>query len=193
MKRIERRGDEKPPGKSNGKSIDRLSAEDPFLQVSDRDVNERSEPEGNVRLAEDVDEWKDKYLRLFADLENTKKRLSKRFDIDLEEAIRSILLDLLPVADDLERIILYAGKIEDQELERGLEITFKSFLRAMEKHGVYPLKAKGEPFDPALHEAIGAMPTHHHESGTILKVEQTGYLMDGKVLRPAKVIIAKGE
>jgi molecular chaperone GrpE len=192
MKHIETRGDETPRRKSNGKSIDRASAEDQFLEVSDRGADEQSEPEMNVRLAEDAAEWKDKYLRLFADLENTKKRLSKRFDVDLEEAVRSILLDLLPVADDLERIILYARKIEDRELERGLRITLKSFLRAMGKHGVYPLKAKGEPFDHALHDAIGAMPIRHQEPGTVLRVEQTGYLMDGKVLRPAKVIIAEG-
>ncbi|MEJ2569071.1 MAG: nucleotide exchange factor GrpE [Anaerolineales bacterium] len=191
MKRIETRGNETPRRKSNGKSIDRPSAEDQFPEASDQLADEQSEPEMDVRLVEDVDEWKDKYLRLFADLENTKKRFSKRFDVDLEEAVRSILLDLLPVADDIERIILYARKIEDEELERGLTITLKSFLRAMGKHGVYPLKAKGEPFDPALHDAIGAMSTRHQEPGTVLKVEQTGYLMDGKVLRPAKVIVAE--
>jgi molecular chaperone GrpE len=146
--------------------------------------------DGEAELKDEAEQWRDKYLRLYAELENTKKRLAKRLEIELQEEIGAVLLDLLPVADNLERIVVYAKEHGDKELERGLEITLREFQEAMAKHGVSRIEARGKPFNPEVHDAIGAVPAPEFEEGTVLEIEQKGYLLDGKVLRPAKVVIA---
>jgi molecular chaperone GrpE len=148
-----------------------------------------SSDQGDRELSE-ADEWKDKYLRLYAELENTKKRLEKRMQIELLEKTSAVLSDMLPVADNLERVMKYATKSGDKELVRGLQITLESFHDAMAQYGVSKMEARGKPFNPEYHEALGAVPTPQFKEGTVLEVEQTGYLLDGKVLRPAKVIIS---
>jgi molecular chaperone GrpE len=156
------------------------------------DLSDGKGREQSVDAVGEPGEWKDKYLRLYAELENTKKRLTKKLEIELHEETSAVLLDLLPVADNLERILNYAKEKGDMELEHGLEITLGAFQDAMAKHGVSQIKARGRPFDPQFHEAIGAVSAPEFEDGTVLKVEQTGYFLDGRVLRPAKVLIAGG-
>jgi molecular chaperone GrpE len=147
---------------------------------------------GEEHPVDDAVVWKDKYLRQYAELENTKKRLSRKLQIELLEKTSALLMDLLPVADNLERILRYAREIEDEELERGLKITLEAFQDAMAKHGVSKMEVRGKLFNPEYHEALGAVPSQRFEEGTVLEVEQTGYLLDGKVLRPAKVVIVSG-
>ena len=173
---------------------DELLEEQPEENRASRESLEmRSDlPEGAAedKVSKEAEEWRDKYLRMYADLENTKKRLARKYEYELREETNAVLLDMLPVADNLERVLVYARESEDRELERGLEITLEAFLDAMNKHGVSRIKALGKPFNPEVHEAIGTVPAPNHEGDVVLKVEQTGYMLNGKVLRPAKVLIA---
>ena len=192
MTTIEIQGMGGNPGRGDENKSHQTAAQDQGKKKLPEMEAEPIRSAGEVRGVEVAEEWKDKYLRLYAELENTKKRLARKLQIELLEKTSAVLLDLLPVADNLERILRYARESGDKELERGLKITLEAFQDAMEKHGVVKMEARGKPFDPEYHEALGAVPSQRFEEGMVLEVEQSGYLMDGKVLRPAKVIIVSG-
>jgi molecular chaperone GrpE len=177
--------------KMKGKSTEEQSHEDENVGSIPDIESDLTEFENKDRMPQGIEDWKDKYLRLLAEIENTKKRIAKKFEIELQEQTSAILLDMLPLGDNLERTLSYAKENGDEELARGIEITLKAFKDAMAKHGVSAIDARGKIFNPDLHEAVGAFHAPQYKEGTILKVEQTGYLLDGQVLRPAKVIIAR--
>jgi molecular chaperone GrpE len=190
VKRIEIHGKSETPGDVDEKAIKERSRDDQDLRGLSEIKADLSKSDRRERIVNEAEEWKDKYLRLLAELENMKKRLTKRLEIELEAETSAVLLDLLPVADNLERLLSYVQESEDKELEQGLRITLEGFKESMAKHGVSQIEASGKPFNPEYHEAIGAIPALQFEDGTIIKVEQTGYSLHGKVLRPARVLIA---
>ena len=190
MRRIEIYGNSGNPRDDHRFAMEEQSNEDKTLKEQPETEVDLPGVDGKAEYMDEAEQWRDKYLRLWAELENTKKRLAKRLEIELQEEISAVLLDLLPVADNLERISTYVKKSGDKELERGLEITLRAFQEAMAKHGVSQIEARGVPFNPEVHDAIGAVPAPEFEEGTVLKIEQKGYFLDGKVLRPAKVVIA---
>jgi molecular chaperone GrpE len=190
VKRIEIHGKSETPGDVDEKAIEERSRDDQVLRGLSEIKADLSKSDRGERIVNEAEEWKDKYLRLLAELENMKKRLTKRLEIELEAETSAVLLDLLPVADNLERLLSYVQESGDKELEQGLRITLEGFKESMAKHGVSQIEASGMPFNPEYHEAIGAIPALQFEDGTIIKVEQTGYSLHGKVLRPARVLIA---
>jgi len=137
--------------------------------------------------------WRDRYLRMAADLENTKKRL-ERIHTDRALATQERLLrDLLPLADNLERALGHATPAEQRSsLYSGIELTLKEFLATLEKHGVRRIEALGEPFNPELHEAIGSSSHATLPPGTVMHVELPGYTFKGRLLRPARVLVVAG-
>lgn len=192
MTKIEIHGTSGNPRGEDENGFQGKAGEDKTIKKLPEMATEPGRPEENLQKAEEAEEWKDKYLRLYAELENTKKRLARRLQIELMEKTSAVLQEMLPVADNLERILKYTREIGDQELERGLKITLEAFQDAMAKHGVSRMEPRGKPFNPEYHEALGSICSPQFEEGTVLEVEQSGYLMDGKVLRPAKVIIVSG-
>jgi molecular chaperone GrpE len=190
VKEIEIHGKSETPRDVDEKAIEERSRDDQDLRGLSEIKADLSKSDRRERIVNEAEEWKDKYLRLLAELENMKKRLTKRLEIELEAETSAVLLDLLPVADNLERLLSYVQESEDKELEQGLRITLEGFKESMAKHGVSQIEASGKPFNPEYHEAIGAIPALQFEDGTIIKVEQTGYSLHGKVLRPARVLIA---
>lgn len=154
--------------------------------------------EGNAQAeatatAEEEPNWKDLYLRLYADLENSKRRLARNYEVRLEQEKERLLRDILPLADNLERALAHASGQEGKSgLRQGVEITLKAFTDMMARHGVRPIQAKGEPFDPELHEAIGFVSDPDLPPGTVASVEETGYTFGDRLLRPARVFVTAG-
>ncbi|MBN1665797.1 MAG: nucleotide exchange factor GrpE [Anaerolineales bacterium] len=145
------------------------------------------------QLQEEVNTWKDKYLRLYADLDNTKRRLRQQSTIQVEQQKKQLLRDFLPLADNLERALQHAsGDFVEQGLRHGVEITLKMFVTSLAQNGVTPIEAWHQPFDPDIHEAIGFLPRANLPPGMVAQVEQTGYMLDGSLLRSAKVLITPG-
>ena len=145
------------------------------------------------QLQSEAATWKDKYLRLYADLDNTKRRLRQQSAIQVEQQKKQQLRDFLPLVDNLERALQHAsGDIAEQGLRHGVEITLKMFVTALAQKGVTPIEAWHQPFDPDIHEAIGFLPQANLPPGIVAHVEQTGYLLDGSLLRSAKVLITPG-
>ncbi len=136
--------------------------------------------------------WRDRALRLQAEIENFRKR-QRRLAEDRIEADRGRLLrNFLMIADDLERA-LKADSGDNGALREGVEVTHRSLKQLLKQEGVEPIAAEGEVFDPAWHEAVGTVP--HQEvdldKGTVVDVTQAGYRLNGRLLRPARVIVVR--
>lgn len=140
--------------------------------------------------SEEVD-WRGAYMRMAADIDNTKKRLARNAERRLEQDRADLLADMLPVADNLERILAHSKQVGDRDLSLGLGIALKDLMSRLRKHGVEPFGAEGAPFDPEWHEAIGAVSERNIPGGTVVKVERKGYRLDGELLRPARVLVAR--
>ena len=158
---------------------------------SEAEIGTQIETKKSASSAKPVDkkeenEWQEKYLRLYADFENSKKRLEQRYALESQQKQENLLRDMLPLADNLERAIQHHDF--DQP---GLEMIQKAFLAALAKHGVEPIEVEERPFDPELHEAVGMVPHPTAESGVIVDVAENGYTYNGKLLRPAKVLVAE--
>lgn len=150
-------------------------------------THRREEAEGDAAA------WRDKYLRLAADLENTKRRLERQYQHRAQQSQERLVKDLLPLADNLERALAHATPAATQTgLYSGVELTLRDFLAALARHGVERIEVLGEPFDPELHEAIGAAPHPTLPPGTVMHVELPGYTYQDRLLRPARVMVVAG-
>ncbi len=141
-----------------------------------------------------ADEWKDKYVRSIAEFENYKKRVFQDQKIWIGTAQAEILGDLLDIVDDFERAI---AQQENKELPaeltvwfEGFALTHQSLQKLLNKFGVEEITQNDE-FNPVYHEAMLQVDSEAHESGAVVEVMQKGYRFKGKVLRPAKVSVAK--
>lgn len=137
-----------------------------------------------VRPDEQV--WQEKVVRLQADFENSKKRLQQRYAREAEQEKEKILRDMLPLADHLERALAHVKNRED---EAGIMLTLKAFTAVLQQYGVRAIDVSGEPFNPEIHEAIGVVNQPDQKAGTILAVVEKGYMLNNKLLRPAKVLV----
>jgi molecular chaperone GrpE len=158
-----------------------------------QDVNEGSAEEAQLdeleALRAEVEQLKAQSLLERADLENQRKRLAR----DIEQARRfaneRLLSDLLPVFDSLDAGLSAAG--EGDALRHGLELTYKQLLKVAADNGMTLLDPTGQPFDPEHHQAISQGEAEGVAPGHVITVFQKGYVLNGRLLRPALVIVAK--
>jgi molecular chaperone GrpE len=132
----------------------------------------------------------DAYLRLAADFDNYRKRVAREQAELTRRANERLLDELLPVLDDLERALQAAAEHEEAKLEEGVRLVHQSLSGLVQRHGLKEIDTDGA-FDPHVHEAMLAQPGNGAEEGSVLQVLQKGYLLGDKVLRPARVIVAK--
>jgi molecular chaperone GrpE len=142
----------------------------------------------------EIAELKDRHLRLAADFENSRRRGIK----DREETAlfghQNVVKDLLPSVDNLERAIDHArqgGEGSQEGLLEGVELVLREIQSVLARHGVVPIEAQGQPFDPALHEAMAQLPDGSVPANTVVQVFQPGYQLRGRLLRPARVVVSK--
>lgn len=143
-------------------------------------------------LAEKQKNW-DLYLRERAELENFRKRMQREKEDLVRFANENLLREILTVVDNLERAIEHARNQDEtvQGLLEGVEMTLSQCHKLLEKFGVTPVVAVGEPFDPTWHEAMGQMESDEHPPNTVLQEMQKGYVLNDRLLRPALVMVAK--
>ena len=135
--------------------------------------------------------WKERYLSLLADLENTKKRLERSSAQGVEAQKETLLRDILPVADGLDLALRHTSPEEDsRNILQGIEMIRSLLGKFFANYAVEEMKALGQTFDPSLHDSIGMVRYPGVAPNTIVRVEQKGYLLNGKLLRPAQVLIA---
>jgi molecular chaperone GrpE len=140
-----------------------------------------------------ANDWKDRYLRLASDFDNFRKRTQREKENWMRIANQDLLKALLPIFDDLDRTLVAAESSDNIEaIREGLRLVLKKTRSTLEKQGLVPMQAKGEPFDAEYYEAIAQMPAPSEElKGRVLEVVETGYLYQQEVLRYAKVIIGE--
>jgi len=136
-------------------------------------------------MRREVAEYKDKYLRAAAEVENTRKRLERRYADQAEEEKKRLLRAFLAVADNLERALAHSG----DGLRDGVQLTYQELQRLLSLEGVEPLETIGRPFDPYYHEAVDTM-AGDDDQETVVGERQKGYLYRGALLRPARVQVA---
>ena len=132
------------------------------------------------------DEYLDALRRLKAEFENARKRQQREQDRILQTASERLVLELLPVLDNLDRALEAGGDIRE-----GVRVTRDQLADVLGKEGLLPVASDGQHFDPNVHEAVMGQPSEEHEEGTILQTFERGYLLRGKPIRPAKVVVAK--
>jgi molecular chaperone GrpE len=138
-----------------------------------------------------ADENYNQFLRAVADLDNFKKRTERDLRKMLVDRRRILIERFLPVLDNLERAL--ESDARSDALRGGIEQTLRGFKAVLEAEGVRPIDVAGKTFDPAVAQAIGtASATDGVTEDTVVEVPEKGYTIDGELLRPAKVIVAKG-
>src|SRR5436190_14493945 len=170
-------------------SAETAAAEQTFREVA-------ADPQA---LAREVAEYKDKLLRALADMENLRSRTAREITNARSYSISSFAGDILAVADNMDRALqaLDAELREKSDagvkaLLDGLELTERELHKALEKHGVKKFEPVGEKFDPHRHQAMFEIVDPSLPAGTVARVEQPGYMIGERVLRPALVAVAKG-
>lgn len=145
-----------------------------------------------AKKEEELRKLHDKYLRTCAEFENYKKRNIKEQMEFAKYANEKILRELLPVIDNLDRAILHSKETRDfNGLIEGVELTYKQFLDSLGRFGVKVVQSIGEPFDPSKHQAMGQIESDKYEENIVIEELQKGYLLEGRVLRPALVNISR--
>lgn len=138
------------------------------------------------------DDFRNRMMRVAADLENFRKRTVREKDDLRKYGIDRVVLELLPVLDNLERALEHADKSADSTtIVDGVRMVQRQFVTALEKHGVAGFDAKGEHFDPQKHEAIQQIETTEHQTGLVLEEYQKGYYLHERLIRPALVVVAR--
>lgn len=140
---------------------------------------------------ESLEEWRDRALRLQAEMENFRKRQQRLADERIAADRERLLRDFLRVADNLERALNTDGT-DAESLRQGVDLTHQTLMRLLEQEEAEPIQAAGEPFDPAWHEAVSTVP--HEQAGvepdTVVGVVEAGYYLGDRLLRPARVVVA---
>ncbi|HZF17724.1 MAG TPA: nucleotide exchange factor GrpE [Steroidobacteraceae bacterium] len=139
-----------------------------------------------------AEEQRNLYLRAVAELDNFRKRSQRDVEQAHKYGLERFAQDLLGVVDSLEAGIASAETSSDRSLIDGQQATLKLLLSAIQKHGIRAVEPAGERFNPELHEAIAMQEAAGAEPDTVLKVVQKGYQLNGRLLRPARVIVARG-
>lgn len=142
------------------------------------------------RLQAELDATRERYLRAAAELDNLRKRSARELENARAYGIERFATELLGVLDSLEMGVAAGAEATAASLLEGGEATLRLLFSALEKFGVRPVDPAGEPFDPQLHEAMVTQPSDTVEPGSVLDVVQKGYTLNGRLLRPARVIVA---
>lgn len=144
-------------------------------------------------LQKKVDELNDKYLRLYSEFDNFKRRTAKERIELFSTAGKDILTDLLPVLDDMDRAIKGNKTLDDvEEVKKGLELIHNKFFNILEQKGLKPFKSIGEIFDPEIHDALTKIPaSKKKDKGKVIDEIEKGYKLNEKVIRFAKVVVGE--
>jgi molecular chaperone GrpE len=132
----------------------------------------------------------DRFLRERADLENYRKRVSREKEELLAYGTKSLIEEILPVVDSLERALVHASEDGLGAVVEGIRMTHGMLLTALKKFNVTPIESVGTTFDSAFHQAMTQVPTDEHEPNTVVEEYQKGYMLKDRLLRPSMVTVA---
>ncbi len=169
--------------------------------MTESSTNETKQPASQENISEaavnadfeaQLKEKDAKYLYLYAEFENFKKRAQKERSDLVKYGWEPVARELLQVLDNIDRAIVHAPASTDEKFMEGLRLVQQQFRATLEKQGVQAIPAESQNFDPHLHEAIGQIPSDQ-PNGTVVKEETRGYTLHGRLLRPARVLVSMGQ
>ena len=138
------------------------------------------------------EDWKGRYLRLRADFENYRRNAEAEREKLSGIGKEKILEDVFPLVEHMERAIRAARDAGDRTgILEGIEMVYQELLRTLDKHGVRRIQTVGEPFDPEIHEAVAVAPHPQYPEDTVIEEVRAGFVRDGRLLRPASVVVAR--
>lgn len=157
------------------------------------DTEELSPAEVIAQLEDELAGARDDVLRAQADAQNAARRAEQEVEKARKFALERFANELLPVVDNLERALEAAGGDSDEvrAIAEGVELTLKNFLDVLGKFNVEVVDPNGEPFDPNLHQAMSMVENNEVEPNTVIAVMQKGYTLNGRLIRPAMVMVSK--
>lgn len=172
-------------------AADDMTGSEPDTGAPDVEAGPVSEPADELSALRDkaAENW-DKYLRAVAELDNVRKRAARDVENARKFALERFASELLAVRDSLEMGLASAATASVEDLREGSQATLQQLAATLERFGVTEVDPEGEPFDPAVHEAMTVQPSPEVEPGTVVAVYQKGYLLNGRLLRPARVVVA---
>lgn len=181
-------------GESN-KSQENLNEEQETVQgtATDTVVEEKAEKQVEKTIEDEYADMKDKYLRLYSEFDNFRKRTMKEKADIINSASGNVIKDVLVVLDDFERAMDNNDKVDDvEQIKEGFKLIHTKLLNTLKGKGLEWMDAKGEVFDPERHEAITRIPVEDDtQKGTVVDVVERGYNLNGKPLRYAKVVVGQ--
>ncbi|MDR0680390.1 MAG: nucleotide exchange factor GrpE [Dysgonamonadaceae bacterium] len=156
------------------------------------DTANMSETPEELDASEELEKLKDSYLRLMAEYDNYRKRTIKEKADLIKNGGEKVLVGLLPVIDDVQRALENIDKAKDlNAIKEGVDLIYQKFFSFLQQNGVKAIETTGEPFDADFHEAIATVPVQEEDQkGKIIDNIQTGYTLNDKVIRHAKVVVA---
>ncbi|MFU8831603.1 MAG: nucleotide exchange factor GrpE [Wenzhouxiangella sp.] len=158
-------------------------------QPMEEGASEQAPSDDQIRLEEEVGRLRDALLRTRAEMDNLHKRGDRELEKSRKFAVESLLRDLVPVIDSLDQGLESAG--DSEALAEGLSLTRKLLVDTLSRYGLNVLNPVGERFDPQWHEAMSIQPSDEHEPDTVISVLQRGYRLHDRLLRPARVLVAR--
>lgn len=172
---------------AGGSSADKLTIE--LLSNELRDLKQFHE-----NKVKEFEDQRDHFLRLQAEFENFRRRSLKEKQESLRFGHQNLVKDLLSAVDNLERALEHGAQnagVEVRGVLDGIALVYREILSALEKHGVSQIDAQGQTFDPAVHEAIGQLPSAGMPANTVLQVLQKGYVIHDRMVRPSRVLVSR--
>jgi len=152
-------------------------------------VEEVTDP--TVALKKEIDEYKNKYLRLNADFQNFRKRSEKEKTDLYKYANEKLIVELLPLVDNMERALDHIDEENKASIVDGLKMIHKGFMDTLTKSGVEAIEAIGEEFDPQIHNAVMMEESEEHDSNVVISEFQKGYRLKEKVIRHSMVKVSQ--
>lgn len=168
-------------------NIEDLDTGEHTLEFTDRDELEDKLLEAEKK----AEAYKEESLRALAELENVRRRSKRDVEHAHKYSLEKFIDTLLPVVDSLEQALNLAENEDNGAMHEGLELTMKLLLDALQKNGIEQINPVGEPFDPNAHEAMSMQESQDTPKNHVVTVFQRGYLLHGRVIRPARVIVSK--
>ncbi len=162
--------------------------------VGAEQANPQVESAPAAEAAPSADDWHDKYLRLFAEFDNYRKRSARDFGELVRNAERDLIADLTEVLDNFGRALDTDHKGESvAEFAKGMSLIRDQFWTALSKRGLERMETVGNPFDPGQHDAMVRMPSNEYDEGVVMQEVSPGYRLGNKVLKYARVVVSQGK
>ena len=161
----------------------------------DQDSKAPEEP-SDAKEAEEAPaepDWKDRYARAMADFDNFRKRTARDREDLVKFAASDVLKDILPTVDNLARALGEAKDKAEDPFVAGVKLVYDGLVKALADHGATPLDSVGEPFDANFHEALAQLPSDEVEEGHVMSEVKRGWMLNGKLLRAAQVVVSSGK